>query len=120
MDHAIVMCVLKGVEYFGRNADGAILGDPPFIENLAQQPPLAPLHDHVNAGALFPSEYPHDARMGKLFADSAFTLKAIEEDGVSLQIRMRNLERHGAVVARVCRAVDGCHAAARDGGLDAI
>ena len=53
VDDAIGMDVVERLEHFDGDADGAVLRHTAFVEDLAQQPALAPLHDHVNAGALF-------------------------------------------------------------------
>jgi hypothetical protein len=94
--------------------------DGAFIENFAQQAAIAPLHHHINAGALLAAEDAHHFGMVELFADAGFALKTVKEDGIGFQIRMGNFEGNDAVVARVDSAIDGCHAAACDRRHNAV
>ncbi len=120
MDNAVGVDVFERTEHADGDADGAILREAAFVEDLAQKAAVAPLHDHVNAGALFAAENAHDHGVVQFFADAGFALKAIEEDGVGFEIGMRNFERDDFVVTEVGGAVDGSHAAAGNWRVDAI
>ena len=120
VDNAVGVDVFEGVENTDGDADGALLGDAAFVEDLAQQAALAPLHDHVDAGALLAAVDAHDLGVVEFFADAGFALKAVEEDGVGFQVGVGNFEGDDAVIPQVGGAVDGGHSAAGDRRLDAV
>src|ERR1700677_2073699 len=120
MYDAVRVDVFECVEHAQGDVNGAFLSDAAFIENFAQQTAVAPLHDHVNAGAGFTAKYAHDLGMVELFANGGFALKAVEEDGVGFEVRVWNLKGDGAVVAGVDGAVDRGHTAAGHRSFDAV
>ncbi len=91
-----------------------------LVQDLAQQAAFAPLHHHVDAGALLAAEDAHHLGMIELFADAGLALEAVEEDGIGFQVGVGNLEGDDAVVAQVGGAVDGGHAAAGDWRFNAV
>ncbi len=120
MHHAVGMDIFQCVQNANGDADGPVLRNLALIQNIAQQPAFAPLHDHVNAGALLIAKNAHHLGMVQFFANSRLPLKAVEEDGVGFQVGMRNLQGDYAVIAQVDGAVDRGHAAARDRRLNAV
>src|ERR1035437_747174 len=114
------MDVVQGVKDGDSDAEGAVLRDSAFGHNLAQQAALAPLHDHVNAGAILSAIDAHHLGVEKLFADGGLALKAVKEDGIGFHVGMGNLEGNHAVVAYVHGAEDGRHTAAGNGRFNAI
>ena len=120
MHHAIGVDVCQRLEHALGDADGAVVGKPALVENAAQRTALAPLHDHVNAGALFAAEHAHDVGVVETFTDACFALEAIGKERIGFHVGMGNLQGHSAVVAQVGGAIDGSHAAARDHRIDAV
>jgi len=91
-----------------------------LVHDLAQEPAGTPLHDHVDAGALFVAKYPHYVGVLEPFADASFTIEPVREDWIGLHVRMRDLEGDGAVIAHIGGAVDGSHTAAGNGGINPV
>jgi len=56
----------------------------------------------------------------QLFANACFPLKAVEEDGISFHIRVRNLQGYLVVVAHVGGAKDRGHSASRNRLFNAV
>ena len=120
MHDAVGMDVFERFKHADGDAEAALLGDAAFGENLAQQASVAPLHDHVHAGAFLTAEDAHDLGVVKLFANLRFALEAIEEEGIGFKVGVGDFERDDAVISQVGGAVDGGHAAAGNGRVDAV
>ena len=106
MDDAVGVDIVKRFENAYRDMDGAVLGNTPFIHDLTQQPAVAPLHDHVDAGMFFVAEDAHDLGVVELFTDARFAMEAIGEDGIGFHVGVRDFESDGAVIAHVGGAID--------------
>ena len=72
-----------------------------FVEDLAQQTALAPLHDHVDPGTLLAAKDLHDVGMVEPFTDGPLALEAVKENGIGFHVGMGNFQGDGAVVALV-------------------
>ena len=81
MDDAVGVDVVESLENAVGDADGAVLGKSALVHDLAQQAALAPLHDHVDAGALFAAKDAHDVGVVEPFADAASRLKRSKRMG---------------------------------------
>src|SRR5208337_1684513 len=120
MHHAVSVDVGQSLEHALGNVDGAVLREPALVENAAQQTALAPLHDHVYAGAFFAAKHTHDIGVVEARTDGGLALEAIGKKRIGFHVGMGNLQGNGAIVAQVGGAVDGSHAAARNHGIDAV
>jgi len=96
------------------------VGDAALIEDMPQQAPFAPFHDHVDAGAFFTAKDAHHHGMLQAFADGSLALKAVEEDRIGLHVGVGNLEGESAAIAQIGGLVNGGHAAARNLRVDAV
>ena len=91
-----------------------------FVEDLAEQAAVDPLHDHVDAAAIVVGEDFHHAGMVERLADFGFALEAVVEGGIALDFRVGNLYRDLAAVAQISGAKNGCHAAAGDEAFNSV
>ena len=83
-----------------------------LVEDLTQQPPLHPLHDHVDPAAAILTYHLHYAGVIQLLANFLLAIKAVEENRVALHLGMRNLDGDRATGAQIRAAKDRGHAAA--------
>jgi len=120
VNDAIGMDVLERIENADGDVDGALLRDAAFSEDVAEEAAGDPLHDHVHAGAFLSAEDAHDLGVVKFFADAAFALEPVEEDGIGFEIGVGDFEGDDAVVTGVDGAIDGGHAAAGDRGFNDV
>src|SRR5947207_902906 len=115
------MTVFERVQYPERNPHRALGGELPLlVQNLPEQPPLHPLHDHVDLAASVLGDHLHHAGVVHGLADFLLTMKALEEDRVALHLRMRDLDGNRTARAHVRGAKDRGHAAARRHAFDAV
>src|SRR3954447_3426471 len=83
-----------------------------FVENLAEEAPLYPLHHHIDLAAVLVDENFHDPWVVQSLSDFFFSLESIVECGIALYFGMRDLDSYVAPISDVCGAVYGCHSAA--------
>ena len=84
------------------------------MQYLPQQPPVHPLHHHVELAAVVIRQHFHDAGMIELLADFALAVETVEEHGIGFHFRMRDLDGDLSAGAQIGGAIDGSHAAAGD------
>ncbi len=89
-------------------------------QNLPQQLPFHPLHDHVNAAAVVIRVHSHDAGMVELLPDFFFTLEAVVKKRIGFDFRMGNFDGYGTLVLEVGGLVDGGHSAPGDEIFQAV
>ena len=89
-------------------------------QDLAQQPAVDPLHDHVDPVAIFVVIDLHHRRVIELFADGFFALEAVEKQRIGFDFGMRNFEGYHAARIHVRGAINGGHSAAGDKIFDAV
>src|SRR5215469_3695430 len=112
MHHALAVDVLQRPADAERDLHSALRRKLPLIKNLPQQPPFNPLHNHVNLAMAVLAHYLHHARMIQLLADLLLAMETIEEDGIGLHLRMRDLYGYLVSVIQIDGPKDRCHAAA--------
>src|ERR1700687_5631095 len=91
-----------------------------FIENLPAQAPIHPLHDHVDAAAMFVGKNFHHTGMIQNLADFFLTMEAVKQGGIALDLRMRYFDGYLPAVPGIRTPIDGGHSAAGDKGLNPV
>ena len=85
MHHAVAVNVVERVQNLHRELDGALRRQLLlFMDDVAQQPALHPLHHHVDLAAGVVSQHLHHAGMIQHLADLRFALEALEQHRIGL------------------------------------
>jgi hypothetical protein len=91
-----------------------------FVEDLPEQATFHPLHDHVNATAIFIYENLHHPGVIQSLSDLLLALKAIEQGRIALDFRMRDLDGDLAAIPQIGSAKNAGHSTAGDETVDAV
>ena len=118
---AFAMDIFEGIADSQRDTNGAVNGQLfLFDQDLPQQPPIHPFHDHVHAAAIIVGVYLHHARMIELLANLFFALEAIVEKRIGFHFRMGNFDGYGTPALQVGGAINRGHTAPGDEVFQAV